>query len=84
MWNGAGQREREQQAFMKIKNSLVDNATLVYYEVGAKTEVIVDASPVVLGAMLNRRRGMGTDLLRTSSDHLVLLNRCTVRRNEKH
>ena len=69
---------------MKIKNSLFDNATLVYYEVGAKTEVIVDASPEVLGAMLTRRRRMGTDLLRTSSDHLVLLNRCKVRRNEKH
>ena len=43
--------EREQEAFMKIKNSLLDNATLVYYEVGAEAEVIVDASPVVLGAM---------------------------------
>ena len=35
---------------MKIKNSLLDNATLAYYEVGVETEVTVDASPVGLGA----------------------------------
>ena len=48
--------EREQEAFMKIKNSLLDNATLPYDEVGAETEVIVDASPVGLGAMLTPRK----------------------------
>ena len=48
--------EREQEAFMKIKNSLLDNATLAYYEVGAETEVIVDASPVGLGAMLTQKK----------------------------
>ena len=36
---------------MKIKNSLLDNSSLACYEVGAETEVIVDASPVGLGAM---------------------------------
>ena len=49
--------KREQEAFMKIKNSLLDNATLAYDEVGAETEVIVDASPVGLGAMLTQRKG---------------------------
>jgi len=55
MWSGAGQREQE--AFMKIKYSLLDNATLVYYEV--ETEVIVDTSPVGLGAMLSQRKRDG-------------------------
>ena len=41
---------------MKIKNSLLDNATLAYYEVGAETEVIVDASPVGHGAMLTQTK----------------------------
>ena len=48
--------KREQEAFMKIKNSLLDNATLAYDEVGAETEVIVDASPVGLGAMLTQKK----------------------------
>ena len=41
---------------MKIKNSLLDNATLAYYEVGAEREVILDASPVGLGAMLTQKK----------------------------
>ena len=41
---------------MKIKNSLLDNATLAYYEAGAETEVIVDASPVGPSAMLTRKK----------------------------
>ena len=57
MWNGAGQREQE--AFIKMKNSLLDNATLAYYEVGAETEVIVDAKPVGRGAMLIHKKRDG-------------------------
>ena len=41
---------------MKIKNSLLDNATLAYYEVGIETEVIADASPVGHGAMLTQKK----------------------------
>ena len=51
--------ERDQEAFLKIKNSLLDNATLAYYKVGAETEVIVDASPVGLGAMLTQKKRDG-------------------------
>ena len=51
--------EREQEAFMKIKNSLLDNATLAYYEVGAETEAVVDASPVGLGAVLTQKKRNG-------------------------
>ena len=52
-------RKREQEAFMKIKNSLLDSATLAYYEVGADTEVVVDASPVGLGAVLTQKKRDG-------------------------
>ncbi|XP_074629575.1 uncharacterized protein LOC141887198 [Acropora palmata] len=41
---------------MKIKNSLLDNATLAYYEVGVETEVIVDAISVGRGAMLTQKK----------------------------
>ena len=51
--------EREQEAFMKTKNSLFGNATLTYYEVGEETEVIVDASPLGLGAMLTQKKRDG-------------------------
>ena len=51
--------EREQEAFMKIKNSLLDNATLAYYEVGVETEVIADASLVALGAILTQKKRDG-------------------------
>ena len=44
---------------MKIKNSLLDNATLAYYEVEVETEAIVDASPVGLGAMLTEKKRDG-------------------------
>ena len=44
---------------MKIKHSLFNNATLAYYEVGAEAEVIVDASPVGLGAMLTQKKKDG-------------------------
>ena len=80
MWNGAGQREREQEAFIQIKNSLHDNATLAYYEVGAEAEVIVGASPVELDAMLTEKKRDGDRPI----TYLALLNRVTVRRDEKH
>ena len=51
--------EREQEAFTKIKNSFLDKATLAFYELGAETEVILDASLVGLGAMLTRKKRDG-------------------------
>ena len=42
----------------KLEISLVENATLAYYEVGVETEIVVDARPVGLGAVLiQRKRG---------------------------
>ena len=67
---------------MKIKNSLLDNATLAYYEVGAETEVIVDASPAGLGAMLTQKKEDGhrpviyiSRLLSQSQRKSILINK---------
>ena len=44
---------------MKINNSFLDKATLAYYESGAETEVIADASSVGLSAMLSQKKRDG-------------------------
>lgn len=77
-------REREQEAFMKIKNSLLNNATLAYYEVGAGMEVIVDASPVGLGAMLTQKKKGGHRPVTYFSRSLSPVEQRYSRRNEKH
>ena len=41
---------------LRMLYQLLDNTTLAYYEVGAETEVIVDGSPVRLGAMLTQKK----------------------------
>ena len=77
-------REREQEAFMKIKKSLLDNAILAHYEVGAETEVVDDASPVGLGAVQTQKKRDGHRPVTYISRSLSPVNRGTVRRNEKH
>ena len=44
---------------MKIKNSLLDNATLAYYEAAEETEVMMDASPISLSAVLTQKKKNG-------------------------
>ena len=51
-------RERARGIY-EYQESLLDNATLAYYEIGVETEVIVDASPVGLGAMLTQKKRDG-------------------------
>ena len=46
------EKAKEQVALEKLKSSLIENAVLAYYEVGVETEVVVDVSPVGLGAVL--------------------------------
>lgn len=46
-------------ALEELKSSLIENAVLAYYEVGVETEVVVDISPVGLGAVLTQRKRGG-------------------------
>ena len=46
-------------ALEELKSSLIENAVLAYYEVGVETEVVVDVSPVGLGAVLTQRKRGG-------------------------
>lgn len=47
MWNN-----EQQEAFDKLKQGLMNHSTLGYYNVNDRTQVIADASPVGLGAVL--------------------------------
>lgn len=43
---------KQQESFEALKQSLVNNLTLGYYNVNNRTQVVADASPVGLGAVL--------------------------------
>jgi hypothetical protein len=44
-------------AFEKLKPCLANNTNLAYFDVNAETQVIADASPVGLGAVLIQKQG---------------------------
>ena len=46
----------EQDAFEKIKESLSADTVMTYFEIGRATEVIMDGSPLGLGAILAQKR----------------------------
>ena len=49
---------KEQEAvFVKLKEVLANSSTLAYFDVNAKTQVIADATPVGLGAVLVQKQG---------------------------
>ena len=76
------EREREGARGIYINQEFIARQCYIslIYEVGAETEVIVNASPVGLDAMLTQKKRDGDRHI----TYLVLLNRVTVRRNEKH
>jgi len=45
-------KEEQKQAFQNLKNILADAPTLAFYDKDAETQVIADAGPVGLGAVL--------------------------------
>ena len=45
---------REAKAHASIKDTLCESATLAYFDIKKKTEVIVDASPVGVAALLSQ------------------------------
>ena len=46
----------EQEAFEKVKESLSADTVMTYYEIGRATEVIIDGSPLGLGAILAQKK----------------------------
>lgn len=47
--------ETEENAFKKLKQAIASSETVEYFDVNLSTEVIVDASPIGLGAVLTQR-----------------------------
>jgi hypothetical protein len=49
--------KEQDAAFVKLKEALANASMLAYFDVNAKTQVITDASPVGLGAVLVQKQG---------------------------
>ncbi|MCG8113621.1 MAG: RNase H-like domain-containing protein, partial [Candidatus Thiodiazotropha taylori] len=49
--------QAEQNSFDRLKKCLASAGTLAYYDKNAQTQVIADASPVGLGAVLTQKQG---------------------------
>ena len=54
-WN-----ERTNLAFRQVKEALLANATMAYFNPKHKTELVVDASPIGLGAVLLQENGQAS------------------------
>ncbi|UYV60122.1 K02A2.6-like, partial [Cordylochernes scorpioides] len=52
--------KKEEDSFRKLKEALTKNPCLAYFDMNAPTEVIADASPVGLGAVLLQRQNDGS------------------------
>ena len=52
-------KEKQQKSYVKLKECLTKASTMAYYQLKAETKVIVDASPVGLGAILTQRQKDG-------------------------
>ena len=52
--------KKTQEAFQDVKSALLAEETMVYFDPRRKTELIVDASPVGLGAVLLQDKNKGT------------------------
>ena len=75
--------EKEQLALEKLKNSLLEDATLAYYAVGVETEVVVDACPVHLCAVLIQKKEEVIFLSFIKVEPSAWLSSGTARQNRK-
>ena len=77
----------EQEAFEKVKESLSADTAMTYWEIGRATEVIIDGSPLGLGAILVQKKSEeeGFKVVTYVSRALKLVeNNIKVRLNSKH
>lgn len=63
-------KEEQRKAFKNLKGQLSENATLGYYDVNDKTELVADASPVGLGAVLIQKNASGSRIISYASKSL--------------
>ena len=47
----------QQRSFQELKKLITQAETLAYYQVGCRTRIVADASPVGLGAVLTQQQG---------------------------
>ena len=80
MWGSA-----QQSAFDQLKSSLVSAQVMAFYNPNADTKLIVDGSPVGLGAILTKSKMMAHgDQLHMAHMLLIQSNKDMVKQNEKH
>ena len=63
--------EDQQEAFRWLKNCLAKTHTLSYYDMMQPTELVVDASPIGLGAILTQKTETGINVIAYASRRLT-------------
>ena len=61
----------EEEAFKRIKAALSDCKTLEYYDLDLETEIIIDASPIGLAAILTQIKGEHRRIIEYASSSLT-------------
>ena len=72
----------EQQAFEALKQALSKAETLAYFDVKAKAMVMVDASPIGLGAILIQKQD-GVPRVVSYASHSLFAGECRYSQTEK-
>ena len=63
--------EEQQEAFRQLKNSLAKTHTFSYYDMKLPTELVVDASPIGLGAVLTEKTETGINVIAYANRRLT-------------
>ena len=63
--------EKQQEVFKHLKNSLAKAHTLSYYNMKLPTELVVDANPIGLGAILTQKTETGIDVIACANRRLT-------------
>jgi hypothetical protein len=76
-------RKEQDAAFVKLKEVLTNASSLAYFDVNAKTQVIADACPVGLGAVLVQIQGEDYKIICYASVYCRISNADTLKRRKK-
>ena len=75
--------KEQDAAFVKLKEVLTNASSLAYFDVNAKTQVIADACPVGLGAVLVQIQGEDYKIICYASVYCRISNADTLKRRKK-